>query len=328
MTTKRNLLLISADNDILYKNYKLTVENSTNLEKIKNLLPNHIAIDKISVWGFNPTTENVDLWNTIQQGDLALFFRKKIFFSKATVLYKLKDESIAGYLWSDETFGKFWEYLVVLGHVQNINLGLSSAIPFLIDPLMPQLFTYPIKIVNQEKVSKLIEIFGSLEKGLDHLSKLQTGVDNNTDVISKIDSKIANSIPRDVKLRILKGWLKLRQGQTSFRKNVIRNYNQKCAICDIDREDLLEASHIIPVNNQKLAGLLENGICFCVLHHAMFDRGYFSLDEKYRVIISKNKKIDNEFIKLITVDGKSIFSPKINPSKKYLEFHRLRFGFG
>lgn len=76
--------------------------------------------------------------------------------------------------------------------------------------------------------------------------------------------------------------------QSVLRNYVLENYNFKCAICNINRKDLLICSHIVPWAIDKTNRLNPaNAICFCVLHDKLFDRYYFSLDEKYDFVFGR-----------------------------------------
>ena len=112
---------------------------------------------------------------------------------------------------------------------------------------------------------------------------------------------------------------KARINQSTLRKFVLNNYRNSCAICGIDKEDLLICSHIKPwAVDQENRLNPKNAICFCVLHDRLFDRGYFSLDKNYKVILSK--KADDK-IKLMLADA--IFREPVDflPEKEFLQFH-------
>ncbi len=77
---------------------------------------------------------------------------------------------------------------------------------------------------------------------------------------------------------------------SNFRKNVLRAYEYKCAICGFDVKlgtspIALEASHI---KWQKAGGPNEavNGLALCVMHHKLFDRGAFTLSRQWQVLVS------------------------------------------
>ncbi len=116
-----------------------------------------------------------------------------------------------------------------------------------------------------------------------------------------------------------KSEIKARVYQDKLREIVLDNYNKTCAICDINKTDLLICSHIKPWNIDKEERLNpKNAICFCALHDKMFDRGYFSLDVEYKIIFGK--KADFHIKELLK--NTSFKKPKHNePDKKLLKYH-------
>lgn len=90
---------------------------------------------------------------------------------------------------------------------------------------------------------------------------------------------------------------KQRVGQDKLREYILDIYEHKCALCDIDKDDLLICSHIIPwrIDEQNRLNP-QNAICLCAQHDKLFDKGYFSLDENYNVKlgVKADEKIINQ----------------------------------
>lgn len=316
---RQSLILFSVDNKTLYSNYTRTVETPVPAKKLHLTgLPKTKSRSAISIWGLNPTKENEKIWNLIKPNDIALFFRNGKYFAKATIIRKMKDEKIPSLLWAGDIFGKSMSLLIVCENITPINIDFDSTIPFFVNPTMPQAYFFPIKRVDDDKIDYLLGSFGSIESVLAFLS----GSENESDpLIDNIESlKIADNVKIELKSKISKQ----RRGQNIFRKNVLLNYGNTCAVCEINDNNLLEAGHIIPVIKQEFAGRMENGICLCVLHHTMFDKGYFSFDDEYKIVISKQREI-NPYIRNMIFDGKRIRTPKIFPSKEFLILHRTKF---
>lgn len=120
---------------------------------------------------------------------------------------------------------------------------------------------------------------------------------------------------------------KRRINQNFFRKIVLSNYNENCAICSLNHVSLLVASHIIPWSKNKETRLNpHNGICLCSIHDKAFDQGLISFDEEFKLIISpqiyksKNNAINNYFINF---NHREINCPKkFYPSSNFLFYHR------
>lgn len=315
-----NLILLSADNEKLFHNFTKTVLHPVKTSFLRKfgLPPELMTKTKISIWGLNPTAENERIWSDLRAGDIALFFRKGKYFLKVTVVDVARNKEIPPLLWEDERLGKQMSLLIFLENLKEINIDFDSTKQFFVDPMMPQTYSFPIKRVEDNKIDILISSFGSIENSLLILSKLKTETNQQ-----ELDIK-SSDLPEKVKVEIVLGLAKIRKGQEQFRKKVLLNYRNKCAVCDIDDVELLEASHIIPVEDQKLAGSIENGLCLCVIHHTMFDKGYFSLNDNYEIILSKKKQILSILKKSIR-EGKQIHTPKIFPAKEFLSIHRTRF---
>ena len=84
---------------------------------------------------------------------------------------------------------------------------------------------------------------------------------------------------RSVRVRLVQGF---------FRDAVLGSYDNKCAFCMLPEARLLTASHIIPWAKDELRRAdPRNGISLCALHDRAFDRGLMSVDDDYRILVSK-----------------------------------------
>ena len=71
-----------------------------------------------------------------------------------------------------------------------------------------------------------------------------------------------------------------------FRKKVLEKYGSNCCCCDIAIETLIEAAHIVPVEN-KGNDDASNGIPLCPTHHTAFDNFLFTINPTDNSIIYK-----------------------------------------
>ena len=76
-----------------------------------------------------------------------------------------------------------------------------------------------------------------------------------------------------------------RSRDNSFRNRVLTAYAFRCAMCNLQLE-LVEAAHIVPVNDERSTDETSNGVALCVLHHIAFDRTLIGLGEDYSVIVN------------------------------------------
>jgi putative restriction endonuclease len=60
--------------------------------------------------------------------------------------------------------------------------------------------------------------------------------------------------------------------QEAFRLRVLHAYRERCAVCRLRHEELLDAAHILPDGHPKGEPVVPNGLALCKLHHAAFDR--------------------------------------------------------
>lgn len=112
---------------------------------------------------------------------------------------------------------------------------------------------------------------------------------------------------------------KIRINQSVLRDYVLSLYNNECALCNINKSDLLICSHIKPWSIDEENRLNpSNAICFCVLHDKLFDKGYFSLDNNYKIIFGA--KADSQIRDLMK--GLSFKKPKdYLPDTLFLSYH-------
>jgi predicted restriction endonuclease len=79
-----------------------------------------------------------------------------------------------------------------------------------------------------------------------------------------------------------------RIGQDFFRKMILVNYG-KCAVCGIEHNSLLIASHILPWAHYPKDRLNpRNGLCLCALHDKAFDSNLLYIDPEYKISISED----------------------------------------
>jgi len=71
-----------------------------------------------------------------------------------------------------------------------------------------------------------------------------------------------------------------------FRKKVLEKYGSYCCCCDIAIETLIEAAHIVPVENNG-NDEASNGIPLCPTHHTAFDNFLFTINPVDNSIIYK-----------------------------------------
>lgn len=159
----------------------------------------------------------------------------------------------------------------------------------------------------------------------DFIALLKMGLENQFDALDM------SSVEEDIDYRVedKRANVKIRgKDQRDFSLQVKLNYQYRCAISGITSKEFLIASHIIPWavdwDNRKNPF---NGICLSSLLDTAFDKGYITIDQYYRVVISDKVKEDKVLFEYLKqYEGKKLEVPKqYLPKQDFLEWHRNRF---
>lgn len=140
-------------------------------------------------------------------------------------------------------------------------------------------------------------------------------------LIDDLDNRVGEEVIRSVNVR---------SNQNVFRKMILKIYNQSCCITGLDIPEVNRASHIIPWAEDVSKRLdPRNGLCLSATYDAAFDKNLISLDDQYRMIISKDitDYYTSESVKeyFINKEGIKITLPSsYYPHKDYLENHRSK----
>jgi putative restriction endonuclease len=115
-----------------------------------------------------------------------------------------------------------------------------------------------------------------------------------------------------------------------FRESVISVYNCKCAFCGLKvnkkiNQNLVDGAHIKPFS-LFFDNRVNNGISLCKNHHWAFDYGWFTLDEKYKIVVSHDLEEESPHAKPIKeFHGEKLLLPdeeECFPDRQALEWHR------
>ena len=125
--------------------------------------------------------------------------------------------------------------------------------------------------------------------------------------INKIEKD--NTLSYDEKNSYIESICNIRnpQFQHNFRKELLKEFSGKCAICDINDARFLIASHIIPYSDCKIKSEMYrsyNGLLLCVAHDALFDKHFITFDENGNILINNtiNKSL-YEFLNINTTQS-------------------------
>lgn len=120
----------------------------------------------------------------------------------------------------------------------------------------------------------------------------------------------------------------IREYQYFFRKQVLDRDKGKCLVCCIENKSVLEACHIKPysISSDIEKYDINNGLTLCANHHKLFDSGYFTFDDNWKVkLFSSISNEDNNLFFLQYEDcWEKIFKsfPNYYQLVKYLNYHQ------
>lgn len=117
-----------------------------------------------------------------------------------------------------------------------------------------------------------------------------------------------------------------RRGQSRLRANTISNYGGRCGLCDVADESLLVTSHIVRwADDTSAQGRLSNVLCLCRMHDALWEAGYISLTDNYRVLSKPDR--GSRIIAYLQSTADYLSEPLAHPpASEYLRRHRERAG--
>lgn len=74
----------------------------------------------VRMWGTRPGLRST--WESIEEGDLILFYNDNYFVASAEAVYKTHNERLAETVWGQHETGETWEYVFFLDHVQPMQM--------------------------------------------------------------------------------------------------------------------------------------------------------------------------------------------------------------
>jgi len=141
-------------------------------------------------------------------------------------------------------------------------------------------------------------------------------------LIEDLDSMEGRDVLRAVPVRV---------NQNVFRRIILKLYRQRCCITGLDVPEINRASHIVGwAKDKRLRMDPRNGLCLSATYDAAFDRGLLSLDDDYRIILSRGLRdaYTSQAVKeyFLSKEGQTIALPKrFLPNQEYLAQHRERW---
>jgi putative restriction endonuclease len=115
-----------------------------------------------------------------------------------------------------------------------------------------------------------------------------------------------------------------------FRKSIVHLYDYRCSFCGLKvihslTQSIVDGAHIKPFA-RFYNNCIDNGIALCKNHHWAFDQGLFTIDNSYRIMISKIFQEDSPNSRKITdFHEATILLPsqeKHYPNLESIQWHR------
>ncbi|MCB0256629.1 MAG: HNH endonuclease [Anaerolineae bacterium] len=126
--------------------------------------------------------------------------------------------------------------------------------------------------------------------------------------------------------------VKVRLHQRQFRERVLRAYQSQCAICRLRHQELLDAAHIIPDEDEAGEPVVSNGLALCKLHHAAYDKFIIGVTPDHIVEVREDVlyEIDGPLLEhgLKGIHQSKIILPKSRsnwPNRDSLDWRYQRF---
>jgi putative restriction endonuclease len=138
--------------------------------------------------------------------------------------------------------------------------------------------------------------------------------------------------PSDDERRYAQRIVKQRLHQPEFRARVIQAYARRCAICELQHAELLDASHIIEDTSEGGLPVVSNGLSLCKIHHAAYDRDLLGISPDRVVHLNRDllEEIDGPMLRhgLQEMHGRRISIPshkleRPDPERLELRFQRF-----
>lgn len=176
--------------------------------------------------------------------------------------------------------------------------------------------------LHEQKILSTFDEFTGEESQLSE--KLDQDLEYPDDLLAEAMEREGKDVMRTIRARV---------NQDAFRSIILKIYNRQCCITGLDIPQVIRASHIIPwAENKSLRMDPRNGLCFSATYDAAFDKVLLSLDDDFRIILSKDLKdhyssesVSTHFLKR---EGSRISMPsRCLPKREYLDQHRRKGSF-
>jgi predicted restriction endonuclease len=171
------------------------------------------------------------------------------------------------------------------------------------------------------------------QKGLDQSSPRKQQALSDVEALKLAKEVRASDADELVKNEILREIWCRTQAHDQFRKKLLTEWNEKCALTGIGGNSLMVASHIKPWatcrDEPKLQTDINNGLILCTPIDKLFDRGYLTFNDDGSVELHKEEGharwLGEESLAVFglnTAKLPEIKQPLTAKTKEFLKYHR------
>lgn len=126
--------------------------------------------------------------------------------------------------------------------------------------------------------------------------------------------------------------VKQRLHQRKFREMVLAAYGERCAMCRLGHNPLLDAAHILEDRDERGKPEVPNGVALCKIHHSAYDANILGISPDFMVHVRETvlEEHDGPMLKygLQALQHQMIQLPRViaqRPRRDYLEDRFERF---
>ena len=135
-----------------------------------------------------------------------------------------------------------------------------------------------------------------------------------------LEQSISTNIRRSIKNKYTNRVIKVRNGQNTFRKDLI-DYYGCCQLCGLKNHEILIASHSkpFPESENDEAINFYNGLLLCPNHDKLYDKGLISFNDDGNILISSElSKTDKNILNLNSLKPLELEPEHI----EFIQWHR------
>ncbi|MEH2414242.1 HNH endonuclease [Nostoc sp.] len=271
-------------------------------------------------------TQDLIIDNRITISDELIDTFKKYWEVLASSTFKGSDFALPFFHLKNDQ-GKFWH----LKYSSEYDGGRPQTIPKLKEDVDYAYLDDELFNLIQDEISRQILIDALVSAWLppednrieDFLNINQNFQDVPLEIDKTIDSSNLDANPR---WRLRKAVIR----NAFFRKAIVNIYDYKCAFCGLKvtksvSQNIVDGAHIKPFS-QFYDSRIHNGIALCKNHHWAFDRGWFAVDEQYKIIVRNDLEEVSPYAKpMKDFSGETILLPNTEqhfPELEALQWHR------